>query len=76
MSRTKLHKDKEVVKVLREARRQGFDPKPTRSGHVRVMHRGRVVCVFPGTTSCSRAFANCLADLRRAGLIWPNPKGA
>lgn len=73
MSCARLHKDKDVVKVLREAERQGFDVERTRNGHVQVRRAGRLVWTLPGTASCSRALNNGLADLRRGGFVWPPP---
>lgn len=64
--------DKDTRKVLAEAERQGFTVRITRKGHAQVRDAdGQVVAVFSGTASDVRAIRNGIADLRRAGFVWP-----
>lgn len=67
--------DKDTRKVLDEAERQGFTVRITKKGHGQVRDSdSRIVAVFAGTASDRRSFANSLADLRKAGFVWPAPK--
>jgi hypothetical protein len=64
--------DKDTQKVLKEAKRQGFTVHPTTKGHAQVRNTdGRVVAVFSGTSGDVRALRNGIAQLRRAGFVWP-----
>lgn len=67
--------DKDSQKVLDEAERQGFKYRTTKKGHAQVKDSdGQVVAVLSGTASDVRSYRNGLADLRRAGFIWPPPR--
>lgn len=60
--------------ILKAVAAQGFEVSRTSKGHWRVRDQdGRTVTVFSGTTSDRRAHRNALAQLKRAGLIWPPP---
>lgn len=60
--------------ILRAAQHQGFTVRQTRRGHWMVRNpQGRVVTVFSGSASDRRALRNGLAQLRRAGFVWPPP---
>ena len=68
--------DKDTKKVLAEAERQGFTVRTTSKGHARVCNAdGQVVTVFSGSASDVRALRNGIAELRRAGFVWPPKKG-
>ncbi|UUW88387.1 hypothetical protein [Pimelobacter simplex] len=64
-----VNKDmKKIVKALRE---QGFDVKATKKGHIAVYRDGRFVAMFAGTASDWRSMKNGLAAVKRAGFKWP-----
>lgn len=63
--------DKDLKKVVKALRAQGFDVTVTRKGHLMVTHEGRFVTVFAGTASDWRSIKNALAAARRAGFRWP-----
>ncbi|MHA6626929.1 hypothetical protein ACU61A_15950 [Pseudonocardia sichuanensis] len=68
--------DKDTKKVLAEAERQGFTVRITSKGHAQVRDAdGRVVAVLAGTGSDVRGLRNAIAQLRRAGFVWPPKKG-
>lgn len=68
-----MHKD--LKAMLRAVGRQGFEVSRTSKGHWRVRDQdGRTVTVLSGTSSDPRAYRNGLAQLKRAGLIWPPPR--
>jgi hypothetical protein len=68
--------DKDTKKVLAEAERQGFTVRTTSRGHAQVHNAdGQVVAVFSGSASDVRALRNGIAELRRAGFVWPPKKG-
>jgi hypothetical protein len=68
--------DKDTKKVLAEAERQGFTVRTTSRGHAQVRNAdGQVVAVFSGSPSDIRALRNSIAELRRAGFVWPPKKG-
>lgn len=62
---------KDLRKIAKALREQGFEVKITRKGHLMVSRDGRVVAVFSGTASDWRSMKNSLADARRAGFRWP-----
>lgn len=67
--------DKDTRKVLAEAKRQGFTVRTTTKGHSQVLAaNGQIVAVFSGTSSDVRALRNGIAQLRRAGFVWPPPR--
>jgi hypothetical protein len=64
--------DKDTKKVLEEAERQGFTTRRTSRGHIQVRDQnGQIVAVFSGTASDHRALRNGIAQLKRAGFVWP-----
>jgi hypothetical protein len=68
--------DKDTKKVLAEAERQGFTVRTTSKGHAQVRDAdGQIVAVFAGTGSDHRGLKNGIAQLRRAGFVWPPKKG-
>lgn len=62
---------KDVRDLIKELHRQGFETSRTSKGHIRVRKDGVTVSVFAGTPSDWRSWRNSIADLRRAGFIWP-----
>jgi len=63
--------DKDLRKVVKELKAQGFDVAVTKRGHLMVSRDGRVVATFSGTASDWRSFRNGMAAVRRAGFRWP-----
>ena len=64
-----MHKDlRKIAKALRE---QGFDVEISKRGHMLVSKDGHVVAVFAGTPSDWRSMKNSIADAKRAGFDWP-----
>jgi hypothetical protein len=67
---------KELRQLLKACEDQGFQVKRTRRGHLMVSdENGRPVTTISGTPSDPRSWLNALAQLKRAGLVWPPPKG-
>ena len=67
--------DKDTRNVLAEAKRQGFTVRTTSRGHGQVRNAdGQVVAVFSGTPGDVRALRNGIAQLRKAGFVWPPPR--
>jgi predicted RNA binding protein YcfA (HicA-like mRNA interferase family) len=67
---------KDIRDVVKAAREQGFRVERTKSGHW-VFYSPDVTkgpVYHSGTPGDRRAIDNLLAELRRAGLLWP-PKG-
>lgn len=63
---------KDVERVVRTAREQGFLVDRTRAGHWRIRSGdGEFITTLPGTPSDYRSLLNGLARLKRAGLVWP-----
>lgn len=63
--------DKDLRKIVKELKRQGFEVRPTKRGHLAVYHDGELVTTFAGTPSDHRSTLNALAPLKRAGFQWP-----
>lgn len=63
--------DKDLKKIVKALREQGFDVKVTRKGHLTVTRDGRLVTTFSGTASDWRSMKNALSHARRAGFRWP-----
>lgn len=63
--------DKDLKKIAKALREQGFEVEVTRRQHLRVFRDGRLVATFSGTASDWRSMKNSLADARRAGFDWP-----
>lgn len=62
--------NKDIRKLTRELRRQGFEVRATRRGHLAVSTSGQSIAVLAGTPSDWRSHRNGLARLRRAGFIY------
>lgn len=63
--------DKDLRKVVKALKEQGFEIEVTTKGHVRVSRNGKPVVTFSGTASDWRALRNGIAAARRAGFTWP-----
>jgi len=64
---------KEVARIIRELRRQGFEVVMAQSGHWKVRDPdGRLITTLPASPGEYRGFRNAIAILRRAGFIWPH----
>ena len=64
------HTDKEYDKLLAMAVNQGHTVTRTANGHYRVEFRdGKGSVILPGTPSDHRSILNCIADLKRLGLV-------
>lgn len=60
---------KDIKKIIRIARSQGWDVVPTRGGHILFIDRdGRKRATAPQSPSCHRAIKNLRSYLRRGGL--------
>lgn len=63
--------DKDLAKILKEAKRQGFEIRHTSDGHPTVYLNGKFVTKSAMTPSDHRGRRNLLAALRRHGFQWP-----
>lgn len=63
--------DKDLRKIAKALREQGFETEINRKGHLQVYREGRLVTTFSGTPSDWRALRNALSQAKRAGFIWP-----
>lgn len=63
--------DKDMRKVVKALKAQGFEVETTSKGHLIVTRDGVLVATFSGTASDWRSFRNGLAPLKRAGFRWP-----
>lgn len=63
--------DKDLRKIAKALREQGFETEVNRKGHLMVYRDGRLVTTFSGTASDWRAMRNAVAQARRAGFKWP-----
>jgi len=63
--------DKDTRKVLKEAERQGFEVRISRTGHPMVYRDGTFVTKLASTPGDRRGLKNAIAALRRAGFVWP-----
>ncbi len=63
--------DKDLRKLAKALKTQGFDVEVTAKGHLVVSRDGKLVATFSGTPSDWRSFRNALAPLKRAGFRWP-----
>ena len=61
-------KQKDIRKLCRQLRDQGFTIRATRRGHLLVELEGVVVAGIAGTPSDPRSLKNSIAALRRAGF--------
>ncbi|MBF6422380.1 hypothetical protein IU436_27465 [Nocardia farcinica] len=62
---------KDTKKLIKALEAQGFEVRSTTKGHIRVSKNGQAVTTFSGTPSDGRSFKNALAQLKRAGFVWP-----
>lgn len=63
---------KEREKLLKELLRQGFTYTRTSKQHYMVRSsEGTLITTLSGTASDHRALRNSIAQLRRAGFVWP-----
>lgn len=65
--------NRDAKKVLQEAERQGFTPRPVKKGVMYLAPDGRGMVTVHKTPSDHRDLDNMIAQFRRAGLIWPPP---
>jgi hypothetical protein len=63
--------NKDLRKIAKALRDQGFDTELTKRGHLRVFLDGIWVTTFSGSPSDWRAYRNALAAAKRAGFQWP-----
>lgn len=63
--------NKDLKKIIKALREQGFEVETTRKGHLMVFRDGRLVVTFSGTASDWRSMRNGIAAARRAGFRWP-----
>lgn len=61
---------KDIRKLCKELRAQGFEVRTTRRGHLLVRRDGVVVAGIAGTPSDHRSVKNSIAQLRRAGFSY------
>lgn len=59
---------KDIRKLCKELKNQGFNVRGTRRGHLLVEREGVVVAGLAGTPSDYRSLKNSIAQLRRAGF--------
>lgn len=63
---------KQLREYLLIAIEQGWTPKLSRKGHIKMLSPdGKTTVGCPGTPSCYRGVKNVRADLRRAGVKFP-----
>jgi hypothetical protein len=63
--------DKDLRKIAKALKAQGFDVEITGKGHIIVTRDGDLIATFSGTASDRRSIRNSLAPLKRAGFRWP-----
>lgn len=63
--------DKDLRKIVKALKDQGFDVEVTGKGHLMVTRDGALIATFSGTASDWRSIRNGLAPLKRAGFRWP-----
>ena len=63
--------NKDLRKIAKALKAQGFETEMTKRGHLMVYRDGHLVTTFSGTASDWRALKNALAVLKRAGFKWP-----
>lgn len=66
--------DKDLRKIVKALAEQGFDAQLSSKGHVIVRKDGRIVATFSGTASDFRSMRNGLANVKKAGFIWPSKR--
>ncbi|THA33738.1 hypothetical protein [Streptomyces sp. A1547] len=65
-----VHKD--ILKLIKELKRQGFEVNTTSENHPRVSLNGKFVTTLASTPSDRRGWKNAIAVLRRHGFAWPH----
>ena len=65
--------DKDLRKIVKALKNQGFTVDITARGHIVVTRDGALISTFSGTASDWRSVRNGLAPLKRAGFRWPPP---
>ena len=65
------HNHKEIRRITKALIAQGFEVDHCAKGHTRVYKDGEFVTTTASTPSDFRGRRNFVADLRRAGFIWP-----
>lgn len=63
--------DKDLKKIIKALKAQGFEIEVTKKQHVMVFMNGRSIATFSGTASDWRSMQNSIADARKAGFKWP-----
>lgn len=63
--------DKDLRKIIKALKKQGFEVEITKRGHVRVFKDGHKVATFSGTPGDWRSLKNSLSDVKRLGFRWP-----
>lgn len=63
--------DKDLKKIIKALRKQGFEIEVTTKQHVEVFRDGVKVTTFSGTASDHRSLDNSVSKARRAGFKWP-----
>lgn len=63
--------DKDLKRILKEAKRQGFEVRYSAKGYPMVYLAGGLVAKVAQTPGDWRGRKNAIADLRRAGFVWP-----
>jgi len=63
--------DKDLKKIVKALKAQGYETEMTRKGHLMVYRDGHLVAVLPGNVGDWRALKNAIAALRRVGFRWP-----
>lgn len=66
--------NKDMKKIAKALREQGFEVTITKKQHIAVSRDGRIVAIFSGTPSDWRSMRNSIADARKAGFQWPPPR--
>ena len=63
--------NKDLRKIVKALKAQGFEVDTTSKGHVIVTRDGDLIATFSGAASDWRSLRNGLAPLKRAGFRWP-----
>lgn len=63
--------NKDLKKIAKALREQGFEAVPTKGGHLQVYRDGRRITTFAGTPGDGRSWKNSLSQAKRAGFVWP-----
>lgn len=62
--------------IKKAAERQGWQVRQTKKGHWQFIppDEDQDIVIAPGTPSDWRSIHNFLADMKRSGLVWPEPR--